>query len=243
MKKAFALLLVITSVVLIIGLLIKVEEKSSDIKGEIKEEIVEETFSFSEESINEETDEYVLNVHYPVTNDDNINIEIDEFITESIDTFKSDIEGFDEVSVERKYWLNVWFEIKDSDRYKTVVFSTSVDFLGPHPNNFYDTLTFNDSSELVSFEDLLQEEFGDQSVINDISAIATYKLTDEFESEVAEMLWIDDGTSPENSNFEDFYVLDEEMVFLFETYSIGPYAIGSREVEVRFDEINTLEDI
>lgn len=246
MKRIYILFLIILFVAIVVfGLGFFNRANAPVIDEEQRVNEVPEQLSYTEEVINEEDEKFSINIKYPKTNNQAINNEINNFIESSVNKFKSDADEFGDLPdylKERKYRMDIWFNFYESSKYKSFVFLTSTDTLGAHPNSFYNTLNFDNDSKSISITDFLVKEFNDLNVIDDISAISYVKLERELGKDAMETGWVEDGVAPEIENFQDFYVLEDKIVFLFEPYAIGPYAWSSKEVEVRFDELNTLEE-
>jgi hypothetical protein len=104
------------------------------------------------------------------------------------------------------------------------------DTLGAHPNSFYRTFTFdtNTGSEL-SLADLFLpsipylERVSNRvrtdlpGIITKMSGDSSFIATDSIKS----------GTTPDTNNFANFYLDGKNLVFIFEPYQVGPYALGT----------------
>lgn len=210
------------------------DEDSLSGENKINEEV---SFNHQSSKITENTEVYMIDLEFPVLEDSYVSAQIDKYINETADQFKSDAQEFGPHPVAgRKYTLFTNYQFKESENYKTFVFLTSVDMGGAHPNHFFKTLTFDNLGNLVTISDLVQKEFGEENVFEKISEVVQSKLIEDL-GDVAESSWIKDGAGPFPENFQDFYVEGDKIHFLFEPYAVAAYALGSREVTLSFDEI------
>lgn len=49
--------------------------------------------------------------------------------------------------------------------------------------------------------------------------------------------WFKNGASAHDGNFENFLITDTGLRFLFPPYQVGPYAMGSWNIEVPYFEL------
>lgn len=195
--------------------------------------LVEVTFASSTKTV--QTKDYGIQFNFPVTNVDAINQEINLFVDTTISAFEEEVKGFGPLPViDRQYTMYAWFQSYIEEHYTTFVFLVSVDTGGAHPNQFFYTKTFTPSGELVSVQSVVQALYGDTITLEQIAQVARDTLTAQL-GERAAFGWIDDGLKPSPENFSDFYVEQNELVFLFEPYAIGPYAWGSLMVRIPRD--------
>lgn len=233
--------IVVILLVILLGIWAIINKKAQAPSEDVVENIANTEVSFEYESSKREetTDSYIIDMEFPVTKDSYVNEKIDQYINETADQFKSDAEEFGPHPVPgRKYTLFTNFEFKESENYKTFVFLTSVDMGGAHPNHFFKTLMFDENGSLVSLDDWMNREFENQDVIVKVSTLSQEKLKlDLGVGENEEFTWIEKGASSNIENFQNFYVLENSVHFIFEPYQVAGYAAGPREVEITFEEI------
>ena len=149
---------------------------------------------------------------------------------------QEDIEmlGFDQG---RKYALEMDFEVSESPKTLTYVYTIYADTLGAHPNGYYRTFTFDKATgEEISLNDLfiggyLQRlsEVSRQMLPGFISAKTGYE---------ANMESIEIGTTANIENFQNFALQGDNLVLIFPPYQVGPYAIGPQFLEIPLTEIS-----
>lgn len=234
--KILEVLLIFLGVYLI-WIYLSPEEQKVENNNVIKqEEIVQLSFSSSTKSIIK--DFYNVKVDFPVTNNEKINFEINKEVEKMVSDFEKDAIDFGPLpsDIERPYTLFVNFESHLGNKYDTFVFLISLDFGGAHPNHFYKTLTFDKDSNILSIEDFLKREFPDKDILNKISELAQNKITENM-GENANIEMIKDGAGPDMNNFRNFYIDEQEIVFLFEPYAVAPYAYSSQQARIKLSEI------
>ena len=219
-------------IVFIIIAFIIVAFKDKDITPVVEKKILKEeeiSFSYEEEYFREETDRHIFNIKYPKTNIEDINNEFNLYI-EDLKNIILESEDSDFIQ-SRSYVLDTSFDVKESDKYITFIFQSSVDTGGAHPNVAIKTFTYTTEGEKVDIFKYLKIEFDDVFLIDNISTVVKDKLRSRYDDEyIYEQ--IERGAAPSYENFELFYEEDGEIYFIFPPYSVGPYALGIQEVSV-----------
>ncbi|MGH9548331.1 MAG: RsiV family protein, partial [Terriglobales bacterium] len=73
----------------------------------------------------------------------------------------------------------------------------------------------------------------------ELDHLAAYGGKEEFSPNDAEG-WLMTFDKPDRRNFQHFVFRDNNLVFFFDPYHVGPYAFGRRTVELQFNEIYKL---
>lgn len=183
-------------------------------------------------------DFYNIKFDFPVTNNENINSEVNKEVDRLVSDFEKNAIDFGPIPSDffRPYTLFGQFESHPGQEYDSFVFLTSVDFGGAHPNHFYKTLTFDKESNIVYIDDFLKKEFPDKNVLNKISELVQNKITENL-GENANFEMIKNGAGPDINNLRNFYIVDQEIIFLFEPYAVAPYAYSSQQAKIKLSEI------
>lgn len=194
------------------------------------------TVASSSKQVLKET--YEIQFDFPVTNNEQINTEIKKTVDNLIKTFEEEAISFSPhpSGFDRPYTLFGTFTSHLGSKYDTFVFLMSVDFGGAHPNHFYKTITFDKQNSVISIEDFVKREFGGLDAVNKISELVKKIISDKL-AENANPEMIADGAGPEIENFKNFYIENEEVVFLFEPYAVAAYAYSSQEARVKISDI------
>lgn len=169
-----------------------------------------------------------------------------EFELNTIATFKeqSGLETLSEEDIEmfglggdRKYALGIDYELRQSDETVSYIFMIYEDTLGAHPNAYYRTFTFDaDTGNGVQIGNLFTPGADYLSVLSETSRESLRESLGENAS--TDML--EAGTTPDEDNFQNFYLDGEALVIIFAPYQVGPWAIGTQEVRIPRSELSTI---
>jgi hypothetical protein len=181
---------------------------------------------------------YEIDFKFPVTGNKKIDSEIMKNVDQLVSTFETEAESFliEPLMSDRKYSMIGNYESHLGLKYDTFVFLVSIDFGGAHPNHFYRTITFDKGGNVLSLQDVLNKELGTINVLDKISELTRKKITEKLgENTNIEMLKA--GTRPDFENFKNFYIKENQLVFLFEPYAVAPYAYSTQEASIDFNDL------
>lgn len=136
-----------------------------------------------------------------------------------------------------------WVQYIDYELYQfnediiSIVFTISEYTGGAHPNSYFQTLTFDvrDGSTLALF-DLFQEEFNPMPLL---SSIVQERLTAQM-ADMADVSWIADGTGEDPTNYMNFAIAADELIFFFPPYQVAAYAAGPQEVRIPLADLQVI---
>lgn len=136
-----------------------------------------------------------------------------------------------------------WVQYIDYELYQfnediiSIVFTISEYTGGAHPNSYFQTLTFDvrDGSTLALF-DLFQEEFNPMPLL---SSIVQERLTAQM-GDMADVAWIADGTGEDPTNYMNFAIAADELIFFFPPYQVAAYAAGPQEVRIPLADLQVI---
>ncbi len=106
---------------------------------------------------------------------------------------------------------------------------------GAHGSTQIKTFVYNLDKKLITENEIFKD--------SDWRNLISEKSREYFRKELGVYLdenMLSSGTSPDLNNFNNFYISGNNIVFLFEEYSIGPYALGIQEFSVPFDQIRKI---
>lgn len=126
---------------------------------------------------------------------------------------------------------------------KTATSSNTVSYIleiynytgGAHGITGVTTFTYNNYDKLLTLRDI----FIGNSYLDVLSEKSYKYFTNKFK-ETLDDFSIKEGTRPNSQNFASWYMTDQNIVFIFGQYSIGPYALGIQEFSLPKSEV---EDI
>lgn len=206
-----------------------------------------ENISYINEEIKMQNDtlQYLVNINYPqLTGIENpkIEFEINSFISKSVksylDVFKTgfmspdEYEQFD-LTADNELYINDSILSLTDTRF-TFYLEQYFYYVGAaHGNTEFITYNFNISdSHLLILDELFREN---SDYIQKISELCINKLMDN--TEYSDINWISEGASPNIENFENFLLLDEGIMFIFEPYAVAAYAAGPQFVTIPYEEM------
>lgn len=198
-------------------------------------------------SLIEYEDYYALGVHYPVTNKENIDLEISKLAKNYISQIKSYAKEFftgpeppGGFSSAWKYELSIDYNV---NRFSSEIVSFKFDVYmytgGAHTIHEIYTKTYNlESEKELILSDLFKEDSEYLDVISNLSyeqLVQSDRLGDLFIED-----WVQEGTSPQEENFKNFALNENSIIFFFPTLQVGPWVAGEQYVEFEFTEIESL---
>ncbi len=199
------------------------------------------------QDITKQTSDYSENVAYPklinmqdVGAQDKVNKVIKDFILGQVANFEEQIMSED-ISEGFQDYLQIQYLITLlNESLVSISFSVSENFGGAHPNNY--TMTFNydiAGGRNLALGDILQKGVSYQKIIG---GICQEKLIAQLGQDEASKAWIEEGTSPQTGNFENFGLTGASLVIYFNPDEVGPYAMGVQTIEIPFTDINQYLD-
>jgi len=142
--------------------------------------------------------------------------------------------GFDQG---RKESLTIKYLIASSVNTVSYIYTIYADTLGAHPNGSFRTFTFdtNTGKELA-----IGDLFASDTYLQTLSTIARAKLPRIIGTEYANPDFINPGTTPEEQNFQNFFLDNKDFVVLFPPYQVGPYALGPQTLRIPVSELKDI---
>lgn len=174
---------------------------------------------------------------------------INAWVKETIATFKlnSGLETLTEEDVRiqglgegRKYALNTSYEEHIGPATVSYVFQIYEDTLGAHPNAYYRSFTFDSKN---GKELRIADIFESTTYLDTLSRVSRDMLIPQIakatETSVEEMSteYIETGTTPDQNNFQIFYLTTTDLVIVFPPYQVGPWVLGTQTIRVPRAEI------
>lgn len=143
------------------------------------------------------------------------------------------------------YWES--FELTHaSDRVVSVAITMSCYFRGAaHPTHAVETFNFllGDGVRRVELQDLFTDAAAAEELIATASREELLRRAwdvDHEEPDTAAIEWIETGTAPNCSNFNNFRLMGDRLVVTFSPYEVGPYAMGFQSVEIPYFRLRAL---
>jgi len=141
--------------------------------------------------------------------------------------------------------LTIQYETHQSARTVSYAYTMFSDTLGAHPNTTYKTFTFDTTSgQELALGDLFSpgtDYLGWLSTYSRAQLPAMIATREELAVSDIDMDMLDAGTTADSSNFADFYLDGSNLVVLFPPYAVGPYVLGSMELDIPLSKIPGLK--
>lgn len=211
--------------------------KSNDLEIEedrivIQEEEIKEE---NREDLEENNEIYSISTDLSAVSEDYAIEEIYNFVKLRIFEFKNDF-SFNNLTEERiqeiksvqnvKYSLSFNVEVKDSEKVKTYLLIYSYYTGGAHGNQ--EKISFNydkETNKRIYLDDFFVGE--EEDYLSVLAALGDKYFFSEFGNS-----YFDEGLRPITENWQNWYIENDSIVFIFQTYQVVPYVYGSPEFPV-----------
>ena len=140
--------------------------------------------------------------------------------------------GFDKG---RKETLQITYLIASSAHTVSYIFTIYEDTLGAHGNTFFHTFTFDTGTGAsLSLADIFSSSY-----LDTLSSISRTKLPSVIGDD-ADPAFINNGTTPDEKNFENFFFDNRDFVVLFAPYQVAAYADGPQTLRIPLSELSSI---
>lgn len=207
--------------------------------------------SYSTASLEDDKGGYYYEIEYPVfTGGDGevrekINQEVYDYVQNQLDLFLEDYSDMDHEYDPGPWFLGLSYYVnRNDDAFVSIVMQGSIYLGGAHPNSFTNTFNFNleEGGDLMSLTDVfnpmamqVNPSTGERQ--DYLEFIADYVIDDLIQRDVSDEDWIRNGAAADETNYQNFYLTDYEIVFVFDPYHVAPYAAGPQEVAISFEDL------
>jgi hypothetical protein len=158
-----------------------------------------------------------------------------KFIHETIVQFRTDSIA----DKEPKQTLQIAYLMSSSPNTISYIFTTYTEAGGTHGNTLFHTFTFDTSSgKALTLTDIFVPG---APYLATLSSISRARLPDVI-GDPHDISFINDGTEPEEKNFENFFFDNGSLTILFSVYQVAPYSAGPQTLRIPRSELaNTLK--
>ena len=189
---------------------------------------------FYTKNINIYEEKYYINVKYPYTIYSDINEYIDKNIQQYIKDFEVIIKSNEDLH--ERYFLNIYFETLDTNKYLNFIFYIQKNIGGLHPESSIFTISIDkQTKKIITIEDLKNEY---DNYLEKISNIC-YKQLKELKNiqEYGAYTMLEYGTKGIDSNYSDFIIMNNTIEIIFEHSKVAPYSLGVFNVIISKKEL------
>lgn len=170
-----------------------------------------------------------ITIDLPHVSDENLRKKIDNYITE----YKKDfLDNIQDVNIQKDmiYTLNVSYENYSFDNFECYVFYLEIFTGGAHPIPSLWTVNYDlEKKEFVTIDNFIKN---DSNFLEKVSkSVRSDLLLDPKAVNVEMIFW---GTEPIVTNFQNFVLKNNGILFFFPPYQVAPYSSGVLNVKYDF---------
>ena len=190
----------------------------------------------SDKIIKQETDNYLINVKYPIVAHQKINRAIEQLIQKTVSDFKRQI-GPKRVSSAWKNELWITYTIsRCSDSIGSIRFDIYTFTGGAHGNTQVVTKTYDfKTGKALALTEIFNPK---TNYLVRISELVCPIITKKMQTPKSD--WINTGTAPTAENYQAFMLTEKSIIFIFQQYQVGPRVEGIPEVELKFEQVKDI---
>jgi hypothetical protein len=230
------ILLAVGAILVLLLAFFIVHKDNNKIKTELQKDVTQQEVIVLDpvtKKIQEKNDLYSIEIEYPEFGNDVIDTAIDNYITTAQKDFKDmfiNDEYFAELQTTSSLYIN--YTLKKNQDTTSIIFTGYQDTGGAHPNPFVYTIITNSQGirSLDSLFSVPQLEY-----LTRIQTIAELSLKNQLQDS-----FFKEGLEPRIENYQNWYVIDNAITFIFSPYQVGPYAVGMPEVTIPYSQIQDI---
>lgn len=170
-----------------------------------------------------------------------------QFVDDEIAQFKKD-GNFANLSAEdvntlgldsgRKEDLQISYLISSSKNTVSYIFQIYTDTLGAHGNTDFRTFTFDlKSGAELKLADLF---VSGTPYLDKLSSISRAELPKIIGKDLVTQSMLEDGTTPKDENFANFFLDGTSLVIQFSPYAVAPYSAGPQTLAIPTSELKDI---
>lgn len=195
---------------------------------------------FTDSVQSENTDFYEMDVSLPVFScasaESCHSDEINRLITDKLSPYLKRFQGEElekkqkflteqkDFTEERKFTLNIHHETIQSRLFISAIFTVEIYELGAHGNQLFETFVYDhENNKELKFQDFIS---GDLLVLNQLLTEVLNQKDSCFDRNVSI-----------ESDFDDFSLTENEMLFHFAPYELGAYVCGPVSLSLTFEKL------
>lgn len=201
----------------------------------VKETFSENSDNYTMKNIKDDNEKYKIDIYYPQTNYDTLNIKIKADIQNIVSDFKNSLS--EDVSFD--YLLEISFNYYEYENYISFVFNVFSETGGAHPSTSVFTVTYDikndkiiDITELTKIYSNTLEIFSTISYesLKDNEKILQYGDEDMLKK----------GLEKRIENFRNFAFDKNNLILFFNPYDVAPYVAGSFVVKIPYEKLEKI---
>lgn len=189
--------------------------------------------------LSKEEDRLVVDIRYPITGNQLIDLELFTWATGQMQTFVSAVRGFkeDDGNATFEYLLNIDYKTFQTAKTFSVIFNTSTYTGGAHPGSGQISFVFKlDDASRLRFSDIFQAD--EKSIATLLSSLCYAALKEDLGKLGFEIT--EDAIPAELDNFSAFVIDKVGLIIFFEPYQVAPYSFGYQTVSIPLKDLEPL---
>lgn len=195
--------------------------------------------SIAQGMLTKEEDRLVVDIKYPITGNQLIDLELFTWANGQMQTFVSAVRGFkeDDGNASFEYSLDIDCKVFHTARIFSVIFNTSTYTGGAHPSDGQISFVFKlEDASRLRFSDIFQAD--DKSIATLLAKLCYAEL----KGDLGKLgLNIEEDAIPaELDNFAAFVIDKAGLIIFFEPYQVAPYSFGYQTVSIPLKDLDTL---
>lgn len=200
---------------------------------------VKETFSgnsdkYELKNLKESNDKYVIDIYYPQTSYDALNIKIKSCIQNIVEDFKTVVGN----ASEDDYILEISFNYYEYENYISFAFNVFRETGGAHPNTNTFTINYDINNNVIVDITELTKRYNN---ILDVFYNISYEClkNDEKIIKYGNEDMLEKGLEKKIENYMNFVFDKNGIILFFNPYDVAPYVAGDFIVRIPYNKLNT----
>ena len=184
----------------------------------------------------DENNKYKIQIYFPITKYNLLNIAIKKEIDKNLKEFKKYSLEFP-VKEDFYYTFYVLYDEYYYQNYISIVLYFEEFTGGAHPIHFIKTFVYDkETNKLLTIDDLLTQN---KNLLNELSTIVRKELLKipKYQDPIVKSMLLD-GTKPTKENFSKFALTKDGLKVYFDYYQIAPYYYGNSELTIPYKDLN-----
>ena len=164
---------------------------------------------------------------------------VKKLVFEHVKSFRKSVDSMSDEDWKNKptsheYEMSIGYKVETlNDEFVSVNFGRSQYMGGAHPNHWSFTLNYDlKNNRILKLSDLFKENSNYLAIISKTSIEQISKKQGRY----ADVDWIMRGASVDQKNFKKWSIVANGLKFNFDPYQVGPYASGSFETIIPYDQ-------
>jgi len=176
-----------------------------------------------------DTDKYTYKVSIPLTNHENVDSLINEYIYKEIDNFLQY-----ENNTDKQYDLFTDYSIYTHGNIISYIIRIYEYIGGVHYVVLYKEFTYDDKGNILYLRDF----FNDDSYLERLSKLSYKGLLSKYKN--SDSKWVKEGSRPIEENYSLYYFSEDGLNIVFPPNQAGSWAEGEMSILIKYNDIKDI---